>query len=221
MQKPGPIPRKNSRVKVVASLSDMFNRAFGGAEEVNCIVHPRKLSGDFNALARRLSAPLKLEKKPFVELSTDAFALHARSLRGAEKKAAKAILADMKRMDEQNLNPVLRVIGEGDYREQSAFDRVHDFHADGVTKVGGYKVLCCYTSPVTEGLRLEDAEFQEDGYYKMKPGAKPFSFRPGSIWRHAVIGTGEGILPFIHRAPHVSEQRQPRLILMADHPGGP
>jgi hypothetical protein len=198
----------------------MFNRSFGGKGGVNCVLHPRKLSGDFNALARRLSAPLDLEKKAFAELSTASFASSVAGLTGAEKDAANAILSDMKRMKAEGMNPVLRVVGAGDYRDESRYDRVHDFHVDGDTKEGGYKVLCCYTSPVTEGLRVEDAELRDDGFYAMKPGAEAFRFKPGDIWRQAVIGTGNDIFPFIHRAPP-ADQKTPRLMLIADHYGGP
>lgn len=55
MKRPACIPADYKRIKVVGSLSELFNEQFGGSDQVNAVLLPRALSGDFNALASWLA----------------------------------------------------------------------------------------------------------------------------------------------------------------------
>ncbi|HEY8190937.1 MAG TPA: hypothetical protein VIG74_00830, partial [Alphaproteobacteria bacterium] len=54
MNRPDYIPADYKRIKVVGSLTDMFNTPFGGTDETNCVLFPRRLRGDFNKFSRAL-----------------------------------------------------------------------------------------------------------------------------------------------------------------------
>lgn len=118
---------------------------------------------------------------------------------------------------------------------------VFSFHADSApTEADTW--LCTYHGPSSEGLRNEqaqrrveipatraellalfggkdDADFAEylaencyDLHYAAAPGAQPFPFGFGNLWRIAVDWPGSAVLPCIHRAPQTDA---PRLLLIS------
>ena len=77
-----------------------------------------------------------------------------------------------------------------------------------------------------ELLRLfggkDDADFREylkENYYDLHwaplPGAVPFSFGIGNLWRIAVDWPGSPVPPCIHRAPGTLPGEAPRLLLIS------
>ena len=76
--------------------------------------------------------------------------------------------------------------------------------------------MCCYTGPVTDAARNEDAArfTTSRDKYGLKQDAKTFRFQPGDIWRQACAGDGDDVLPFIHRAPKMEAGDPPRLLLV-------
>lgn len=121
---------------------------------------------------------------------------------------------------------------------------VYSFHADSAT-VQADTYLCSYNESSSEGLRNDEAqrrvdipetraellklfggddneEFLEflnencfDLHYAALPGAQPFSFGIGNIWRIAVDYPGSPVPPCIHRAPDPCPGRPPRLLLIS------
>ncbi|MBI5767022.1 MAG: hypothetical protein HZA93_04455 [Verrucomicrobia bacterium] len=121
---------------------------------------------------------------------------------------------------------------------------VYSFHADSAT-VETDTWLCSYTESSSEGLRNEeahrcidlpatraellklyggadDAGFAEflhdrcfDLHYEPAPGARPFSFGLGNLWRIAVAYPGSPVPPCVHRAPANPPGRPPRLLLIS------
>ncbi len=121
---------------------------------------------------------------------------------------------------------------------------VFSFHADSAT-VQTDTWLCTYHGPASEGLRNDEAqrrvdvpatraellklhggqdddEFREhltencyDLHYAPMPGARPFSFGLGNLWRIAVDWPGCPVPPCIHRAPATRPGQPPRLLLIS------
>ena len=121
---------------------------------------------------------------------------------------------------------------------------VYSFHADSAT-VEADTYLCTYHGPSSEGLRNDEAlrrvdipetraqllllfggadglEFEEylnencfDLHYAPRPGARPFAFGLGNLWRIAVEYPGSLVPPCIHRAPETRPGDTPRLLLLS------
>jgi hypothetical protein len=120
---------------------------------------------------------------------------------------------------------------------------VYSFHADSAP-VPADTWLCTYHGPASEGLRNDEARrrvdipetraallaafgggdgegfrshLEENCYdlhYAPLPGAQPFSFGLGNLWRIAVDTPGSPVPPCIHRAP-VAPAGERRLLLIS------
>jgi hypothetical protein len=121
---------------------------------------------------------------------------------------------------------------------------VFSFHADRAT-VETDTWLCTYHGLSSEGLRNEEArrrvdvpetraellkcfggeddeafraflsDHSFDLHYEPLPGARPFSFGQGNIWRIALAWPGNPVPPCIHRAPETGPGQSPRLLLIS------
>jgi hypothetical protein len=121
---------------------------------------------------------------------------------------------------------------------------VYSWHADSATAPVD-TFLCAYNTAASEGVRNEEAirradipetraellahfggednhEFEEfltenfyDLHYLPLPGAQPFSFGLGNLWRIATDYPGSPVPPCIHRAPITSAGSLPRLLLIS------
>ncbi len=121
---------------------------------------------------------------------------------------------------------------------------VYSFHADSATTAAD-TYLCTYFGASSEAVRNDEAfryvdrpeirgallaefggrddaafqEFlQESGYalhYGALPGARPFSFGVGNLWRIATECPGSPVPPCIHRAPATKPGGPPRLLLIS------
>jgi hypothetical protein len=120
---------------------------------------------------------------------------------------------------------------------------VFSYHADSAT-VETDTWLCTYHGPSSEGLRNDEArqrvdvpatraellkcfggednedfstylsEHCFDLHYEPNPGARPFSFGRGNLWRISVAWPGSRVPPCIHRAPATYPGQPPRLLLI-------
>jgi hypothetical protein len=121
---------------------------------------------------------------------------------------------------------------------------VYSFHADSATaETDTY--LCTYSGAASEAVRndeafrfvdrpnvrgallaefggTDDAAFRDylhdAGYglhYGTLPGARPFSFGVGHLWRIATDYPGSPVPPCIHRAPTTTRGDLPRLLLIS------
>ncbi len=121
---------------------------------------------------------------------------------------------------------------------------VYSYHADRAP-IAADTWLCTYPGTPSEALRQEDArrkvddpairtrlladyggaddagflEFLADNcydlHYAARPGAQPFSFGQGHLWRIAVEFPGNPVPPCVHRAPLVGRESPPRLLLIS------
>lgn len=57
-------------------------------------------------------------------------------------------------------------------------------------------------------------EHSFDLHYRAKPGARPYAFGTGHLWRLAVARPGSPTTPCIHRAPTTTPDDEPRLLLI-------
>jgi hypothetical protein len=121
---------------------------------------------------------------------------------------------------------------------------VYSFHADSAT-VEADTWLCTYEGTPSDGLRNDEAlrrvevaetraalleefggeegpEFEEyladncyDLHYVPLPGARPYSFGVGNLWRIAVAWPGCPVAACVHRAPENVPGQPPRLLLIS------
>ena len=91
--------------------------------------------------------------------------------------------------------------------------------------------MACQGSPLDPATRArlladyggpDDADFREfladncyDLHYAPRPGAEPFSFGLGHLWRIAVEYPGNPVPPCVHRAPENIAGKLPRLLLIS------
>ena len=232
MKRPDYIPEDYKRIKIVSSLSELFNAEFGGPDDVNCILLPRALQGNFNALAHLLGqvdSPSKsaLDMILSVQWTHAALKVEREFVRSDIIRAADAIRS---RGFAPNLQ--LRVNSSRKWERQFT---PYAFHTDTCKNADFGRLICHYSPLVTEWIRNEDAipvkEFP--GQYRKKENALVFSFLPGDIWRQKSRGHG---LPafeetqdkdsrlFIHRTPEAVQDRKPDdpprvfLVAGADYP---
>ena len=204
------IPADYPRIHVVDSMDVLFTAKFEGA--VNCIVHPRRLKGDFNALAvhvhRVLSAPPVLQEMEFYQWSyrctgtTSIMLPHVKFLFGDVaadmRMAADAIESDIGILEKYDDVSFLRVDSPAYYARINKGTSICQFHTDGGNGEKG-RVLACYTDPVTEYLRDDNGGVH--------------AFRSGDIWRQAVDETVI-VRAFEHRMPEFSTSGTARLLVL-------
>lgn len=195
-------------VKVVSDLASVLTEPFG--ERANVVLCRRHISGDFNALAKRYSAR-------FLEKASETISpslLSSLKVTPDEKLAARAILQDMAEIRRAGFDQELRLIQPQGYRKSIM---VHRPHVDYGALSG--RVLACYSGVGTEGYVPDDCTvnirniLEQDQGVSIKPGARPFRFSLGDIWRQAVVGS-PAVQPFVHYAP-VDQKAGPRLLLVA------
>lgn len=195
------------------------------ARGVNAVCFERQLAGDFERLARSL-APRAEENGGLLEVDEA-------MLRGADERAVAVLRDDLARLTALGREPQLNVITRypRDERGLPISVDVHSFHVDRAP-VEADTFLCTYAGACSEGLDNDDAErlldvpepaaalaphATEDDcfdlHYRVKPGATPYSFGVGNLWRLACQWPGAPMLPCIHRAP--AFDGRPRLLLIA------
>ena len=230
-------PPGYTRVKVVNSFEELVATPFGNG--VNALCWPRSLPGDFNEVVERLAADddiATLDEARLNSLDLSAAGRVAveilledqRRLQAAGLSPVLDCIRCYPRDEEGGVVPT----------------DVYSFHADSAP-VATDTFLCSYTESSSEGLRNEearrcvdvaetraallasfggkdDAAFLEylrencyDLHYVAVPGAQPFSFGLGNLWRIAVDYPGSPVAPCVHRAPATIPGRPPRLLLIS------
>lgn len=230
------LPADYPRIKVVRSFEELVSTPLAG--ELNALCWERTLSGDFREIIKAFGpgegiVSIEVDRLPGLTLSP------------AGQTARAVLLADLERLRSRELLPSLDCVysSRRDDDELVPTD-VSSWHADSAT-VPADTYLCSYVAPCSEGLRndqalrkvdipeiragllqryggADDAEFQEwlnDHYYDLHyaphPGAQPFSFGLGNLWRIATEYPGNPVPPCIHRAPLTELGMPPRLLLIS------
>ena len=231
------LPTDYSRIKVVNSFNELVSTRF--VDGVNALCWPRTLPGNFGEVVEQLAvgegiATLDEEQLRGFSLSAagkvaiDIMLGDLRLLRACDLDPVLNCIAAYPRDEEP-----------GPVRTD-----VFSFHADSAT-VETDTWLCTYHGDSSEGLRNDEAirrvdipetrsellkqfggkdneAFREylaencyDLHYAPLPGARPFSFGLGNMWRIAVDYPGSPVPPCIHRAPDTVPGQPSRLLLIS------
>ena len=231
------IPSGYSRIRVVSSFQELVSTRFG--EGVNALCWKRTLLGDFREVVQKLSAEegittldeWTLQALPLTSVGKLAVETLLRDLQLLRELGVSPVLDCIRGYERDDASAIV------------ATD-VYSFHADSAP-VEADTFLCSYTDPASEGIRNEDAQrrvdipairaellrafggaddedFREylsenrfDLHYAPLPGARPFSFGVGNLWRIAIEYPGSPVPPCIHRAPETSPGDPARLLLIA------
>lgn len=233
-----PAPLHYSRIKQVASFPELVATPF--ADGVNALCWPRTLAGDFAEVVALLGTsdePIEvlnetklrnLTASPAGRTAVEVLLSDLQRLRDLGRDPVLNCIHGYPRDEEP-----------GPVRTD-----VFSFHADSAP-IEADTWLCTYHGPASEGLRNEDAvrrveipatraellrlyggaddeSFKEflnencyDLHYAPVPGARPYSFGVGNVWRIAVDWPGSPVPPCVHRAPDTRPGDPPRLLLIA------
>jgi hypothetical protein len=239
-------PPGYTRIRVVHSFPELVTTRF--ADGVNALCWPRSLPGDFGEVVTQLAAGEGIT-------ALDEARLIALPLSDAGRAARDVMLDDLRLLRDHGLAPELNCIHAYPRDDDATLPTdVFSFHADSAP-VEASTWLCTYHGAPSEGLRNDEAQRRvdvpatraelrklfggEDGdafreflsencydlHYASVPGAQPFSFGLGNLWRIAVEYTGPGlprhspserrrVPPCVHRAPE-TVPGQPRLLLIS------
>lgn len=225
------------RIKVVKTFHELVSTAFG--DGVNALCWERDLPGNFREVVAQLGVSegiTTIDDVRLEALSLSAAGQVAREILLEDQRLLRAHgLAPV--LDCIGGYP-------RDEDSAAVPTDVYSFHADSAP-VETDTYLCSYQEAATEGLRNEEAvrhvdlpeiraqllqlfggqdqaEFREylnencyDLHYAPAPGARPFSFGFGHLWRIAVDYPGSPVPPCLHRAPETVPGQPPRLLLIS------
>ena len=234
---PDPIvPEDYNRVRIVNSFDELIATPFSG--EVNALCWPRTLRGDFHELAHAL--PRGEDVEPIDENLLESLTLStAGKIAVMEIQNDLRLLQEQGR--DPILNRIEAY--PRDETPGAVATDVMSFHADSAP-IEADTWLCTYHGACSEGLRNDqatryievpetraallrefggedDASFLDfladhcyDLHYAPLPGAQPFSFGLGALWRIAIEHPTSLVPPCIHRAPDTRPGDPPRLLLI-------
>lgn len=77
------------------------------------------------------------------------------------------------------------------------------------------ELLRLYGGADDAGFAAWLAEHSYDLHYAARPGAEPYTFGVGNLWRIAIAWPGSPVLPCIHRAPASPPGSPTRLLLIS------
>lgn len=232
------LPSGYDRIRVVRSFDELVGTRF--AHGVNALCWPRDLPGDFTDVVNRIvadgsdiesldeAALRALTLGPAGRTAADTLIADLERMRSAGLAPVLDCIHRYPRDEPGALVPT----------------DVYSYHADSAP-VEADTYLCSYTEAASEGLRHEDArrcvddpptraallrqfggaddeafrdyleEHCYDLHYAPVPGAAPFSFGLGNLWRIALKYPGSPVPPCVHRAPATQPGRPPRLLLIS------
>ncbi len=234
---PFALPFGYPRIKVVKSLDELASTLF--QDGTNALCWPRTLPGDFRAVLAALGADegiVTVDESHFVDLTLSDAGKVARDILLADQQSLRAF--DL----QPNLDCVH---GSPRGEPEGLFHTdVHSFHVDTAT-VPADTWLCTYVGATSEGLHNDEAqrrvddpqtraellrlhggpddagflEFLSENFYDLHyaplPGAQPFSFGVGNLWRIAIDYPGCPVPACIHRAPLTLPGDLSRLLLIS------
>jgi hypothetical protein len=233
------LPSDYARVRTVGSFAELVAARFEGG--VNALCWPRMLPpGDFAEVVARLGdgggeAITTLDEERLRALDVSAAGRVA-------VEAMLEDLARLRELGRDPVLNCIHGYPRDEEPGPVRTD-VFSFHADSAP-VEADTWLCTYHGPASEGLRNEEARRRvdvpetraellkdfggEDGedfrtflnencydlHYAPAPGAQPYSFGLGNLWRIAVEWPGSAVPPCVHRAPE-TKPGEARLLLIS------
>jgi hypothetical protein len=231
------LPAGYARIKVARSFDELISTPLDN--QVNALCWPRELSGNYREIAERLGGgegivSLDDERLEALELSNAGKIARDMILQDQELLRAHDL--------SPNVDCIYSTAR--DLRGGPIHTDVYSWHVDSATGEAD-TWLCTYLGADSEGLRNDqavrrvdipetraqllalfggedDEEFIEylnekfyDLHYAPIPGAQPFSFGVGNLWRIATEYPGSPVPPCIHRAPETFPGQPPRLLLIS------
>jgi hypothetical protein len=229
-------PPGYDRIRVVPSFTELVTTHL--VDGVNALCWPRSLPGDFGEVVALLGTaegivPLDPSRLTALPLSDAGRVAREVMLADLQLLRAHGLAPE--------LNCIHNYPRDED--NAAVPTHVFSFHADSAP-VEADTYLCTYHGSDSEGLRNDEAlrriddpatrgnllqlfggeddeafrEFLRDHCYDLHytpvPGARPFSFGVGNLWRIALDYPGCRVPPCIHRAPETLPG-QPRLLLIS------
>jgi hypothetical protein len=232
-----PLTVASHHVRLVDSFAALVSARFSG--DINAICWPRQLAGNFQDIIEQLQAGegmTTIEDDDLRALSLSAAACVARDVLLEDQALLREhglaptldCIAGYPR--DSTAGPIPT--------------DVYSFHVDSAT-VAADTYLCTYLGEPSEGLAnamairrvdvpetraallaqyggSDDADFAAylhencfDLHYAQRPGAQPYSFGVGNLWRIAIACPSSPVLPCIHRAPLSPPGAQARLLLIS------
>jgi hypothetical protein len=231
--------RGDKRIRKVFSFEELVETRF--SDGVNALCWERVLPGDFEEVAQRIAEGAgegihTIEDARLLTIALSPAGREAAEILLADQKLLRSVDRD------PALDCVKGYLR--DHSASPILTDVYSFHADSAP-VESDTFLCTYHGPPTEGLLNEEARrrvdipqtrrhllelfgggegraFEEylaehcfDLHYAPLPGARPFSFGRGNLWRIAVEYPGSPVPPCIHRAPETLSGDAARLLLIS------
>ncbi|MDF1754554.1 MAG: hypothetical protein P1U89_17350 [Verrucomicrobiales bacterium] len=231
------VPSDYPRIKRVSDFEELVSTPFNNG--VNALCWSRELNGDFGEVVRLLEVDVgittidedvlsDLEVSEEGRLAIELIQSDLENLRNHDLDPVLDCVNGYLPPDEPGLIPT----------------DVCSFHVDSAT-VEADTYLCTYFGAPSEGLRNDQAvrrvdipetramllkeyggrddagfvEFLNDNFYDLHylptPGAVPFSFGVGNIWRIATLYPDSPVPPCVHRAPAPVAGKPPRLLLIS------
>jgi hypothetical protein len=230
-------PLGYSQIKVVSSFDELISTPF--SDGVNALCWPRELLGDFREIVDRLGVGegiVSLDDARLRSLELSDAGKIARDILLQDQELLRA--HDLS----PNVDCIHSTAR--DLRGGSVCTDVYSWHVDSADAEAD-TWLCTYLGATSEGLRNDEAvrrvdvpgtrgellalyggedddgfrEFLTENFYNLhyvpKPGARPFSFGIGNLWRIATEYPDSPVPPCIHRAPETSPGQPPRLLLIS------
>ncbi len=232
-------PPDHACIKVVASFEALIATPF--ADGVNALCWPRPLEGDFGEIITALGLReeteiftledenlIDLDLSPAGQIARDRLLADQRLLRDAGLAPTLDCIPAYPREAEPGPVPI----------------DVYSFHADSAP-IQADTYLCSYNEASSEGLRPADAiccidvperraallaryggaddagfaaycrEHFYDLHYDAVPGAEPYAFGLGNLWRITTSWPDSPVPPCVHRAPTTKPGQMPRLLLIS------
>jgi hypothetical protein len=230
-------PPGYSRIKAVSSFDELISTAF--SDGVNALCWPRELPGDFCEIVERLGVGEGIVSLDDARLRSLELSDAGRIARDVLLRDQELLQGHDLSPNVDCIHSTAR-----DLRGGPICTDVYSWHVDSADAEAD-TWLCTYLGATSEGLRNDQAvrrvdvpqtrtellalyggedddgfrEFLTDNFYDLHyvptPGARPFSFGIGYLWRIATEYPDSPVPPCIHRAPETSPDQPPRLLLIS------
>jgi hypothetical protein len=237
MTTPLSLPPDHACIRVVGSFEELVSTPL--ADGVNALCWPRALAGNFQEIVDQLGPVDEITRldeddlralvlSPDGQLARETLVADLRRLRDHELQPELNCIPAYPKDDASGPVPT----------------DVYSFHADSANVITD-TFLCSYTVSSSEGLRPEDAvkcadlpvirakllalhggaddegfaTFLNENFYDLhyvaRPGAQPYAFGLGNLWRISTECPGSPVPPCVHRAPVQPPGQPPRLLLIS------
>jgi hypothetical protein len=234
---PATLPPGHACIRVVGSFAELVATPLAGG--INALCWPRALAGNFQEIVDQLG-PVEeitgLDEAALAGLTLSQAGEMARAVLIEDLR----LLRERDLAPELNIIPAY----PKDDASAPVPTDVYSFHADSAN-VPADTFLCSYTVSSSEALRPGDAvrcadvpatraklladyggaddagfavflnENFYDLHYVAAPGAQPYAFGLGNLWRIATDWPGNPVPPCVHRAPLQLPGQPPRLLLIS------